>query len=430
MTPDTIDVAIVGAGAAGLAAWRALANKGLSLLLIEGRSRIGGRALTRSWGEGFVFDLGCEWLHSADCNRLAKLARYLGFGLIQSEPGWGERSVDINFRKSDQQAFMEALDSFEERLQLGARLPNDSVAAEWLEPGGCWNPVIDAVSTYVNGAELAKVSAQDTSNYRDTQVNWRVSLGYGELVRALGARAPVLLDATVTCIDHSGRDILVKTERCNISASRLICTLPTSVIADGPVHFSPPLPEKVEAAARLPLGHAEKVMFLLDHPDVLPVDGHAFGATNRTRTGSYDFRPAGQPCVQAFFGGTLARELAEYNAMTEYAIDELAGLVGSRIRRKLHPLGASSWAVDHFSRGSYSHAMLGSSGCRSKLAASVEDRLFFAGEATSTRLFSTAHGAYESGLRAAAEVIRSFSRNSSFDEGQEDRGSIKSIRST
>jgi monoamine oxidase len=430
MRRDLIDVAIVGAGAAGLAAWRALAHKGLSVLVIEARSRIGGRALTRSWGEGFVYDLGCEWLHSADCNRLAKLARGLGFELIQSEPGWGERSVDINFGKYDQQAFIDALDSFEERLQVAARLPTDSVAAEWLDPRGCWNSLIDAVSTYVNGAELAKISAQDTSNYQDTQVNWRVRLGYGELVRALGTSAPVLLDARVTCIDHSDREILVKTGRCNIRASRLICTLPTNVIADGAVRFSPPLPDKIDAAAKLPLGYAEKIMFVLDDPDILPVDGHAFGATNRTSTGSYDFRPAGQPCIQALFGGALARELAEHNAMTEYALDELAGLVGSRIRRKLHPLGASSWALDDFSRGAYSHAMLGSSACRSNLAASVEDRLFFAGEATSTSLFSTAHGAYESGLRAAAEVIRSLSRNSSFDEGQEDRGSTKSIRST
>jgi monoamine oxidase len=79
-------------------------------------------------------------------------------------------------------------------------------------------------------------------------------------------------------------------------------------------------------------------------------------------------------------------------------------LLGSGIRRHLRPLTASSWCRTDWIRGSYSHALPGQAGARRILARPIEDRLFFAGEATHNTDFSTAHGAWESGIRAAGEV--------------------------
>ena len=89
------------------------------------------------------------------------------------------------------------------------------------------------------------------------------------------------------------------------------------------------------------------------------------------------------------------------------SIDEIAGLLGNDFRRRLKPLAESRWAHDPFARGSYSHALPGHAGMRAVLAAPVDGRLFFAGEATSPNFFSTAHGARDSGARAAAEVTAS-----------------------
>ncbi|MFG3756591.1 FAD-dependent oxidoreductase, partial [Klebsiella pneumoniae] len=72
---------------------------------------------------------------------------------------------------------------------------------------------------------------------------------------------------------------------------------------------------------------------------------------------------------------------------------------------KLRPLAASRWGRDPFALGAYSHALPGHAGDRAKLAAPVDGRLFFAGEATSPNFFSTAHGARDSGERAAKEVL-------------------------
>jgi monoamine oxidase len=84
--------------------------------------------------------------------------------------------------------------------------------------------------------------------------------------------------------------------------------------------------------------------------------------------------------------------------------------LGNDIRRKLKPLRESRWTADPFARGSYSHAMPGHSGDRAVLAEPVDGRLFFAGEATSPNFFSTAHGARDSGERAAKEVLAALAK--------------------
>ena len=60
--------------------------------------------------------------------------------------------------------------------------------------------------------------------------------------------------------------------------------------------------------------------------------------------------------------------------------------------------------------GAYSHALPGHAAARKDLALPFEQRLFFAGEATHPDDFSTAHGAYESGRRAAEEAIEALAR--------------------
>jgi len=183
--------------------------------------------------------------------------------------------------------------------------------------------------------------------------------------------------------------------------------VPTNLIADEAIRFHPALPAKVDAARGLPLGLADKVMLALDQPDALPKDGSLRGATMRTAMGSFHLRPFGQPCIEGYFGGRYARELEDEGAgaLAAQAIDEISALLGSDFRRKLKPLAQSRWAHDPFARGSYSHALPGQAGMRALLATPVDGRLFFAGEATSPNFFSTAHGARDSGERAAGEVV-------------------------
>jgi len=409
--PSEVDVAIIGAGAAGLGAARALEHSSLSTMVLEARDRVGGRAHTIQATPDITFDLGCGWLHSADENSFVAIAERLNFEIDKTRPPWREQSFDAGFPLKARMDFIQALDGFYERAEEAARQAagsgRDSAASTCLEPGNRWNPMIDAISTYVNGCELDAVSILDMDAYEDTEINWRVRRGYGALIAAYGAPCPLALNCEVTLIDHSGKRVRIETSKGALTARHVIVTVPTNLIAAETIRFHPALPAKVDAARGLPLGVADKVMLALDEPDALPKDGSLRGATMRTAIGAYHLRPFGQPCIEGFFGGRFAQELedAGKDAFAAHSIDEIAALLGNEYRRKLKPLSESRWAHDPFARGSYSHALPGHAGMRAVLAAPIDRRLFFAGEATSPNFFSTAHGARDSGERAAGEVM-------------------------
>lgn len=405
--PSSVDVAIIGAGAAGLGAARTLEGSGLSVIVLEARDRIGGRAHTIMAAPGIPFDLGCEWLHSADKNDFVGIAKQLGFKVDKNRPPWREQTYDAAFSKAQRHEFFAAMDAFYDRAEEAAENDEDAPAATCLEPGNPWNPMIDAVSTYINGFELKDVSLHDMDAYEDTEVNWRLPDGYGTLIAAYGAPCPVALNTEVTVIDHSGSRIRIETSRGTVSAASVIVCVPTNLLASENIRFHPSLPGKVEAAAGLPLGADNKVMLALDDAEKWPADVGLRGSSIATGIGSFHLRPSGRPCIAGFFGGTFAREMedAGEGALAAQSIEEIVKLLGCEIRSKLTPLAESRWCHDRFAQGAYSAAKPGHAESRAVLAAPVDDRLFFAGEATSPNFFSTAHGARESGERAAKEVM-------------------------
>jgi monoamine oxidase len=407
--PSEIDVAIIGAGAAGLGAAHALKHSGLQVIVLEARDRAGGRGHTIIAAPGISFDLGCGWLHSADDNSFVKIAGALDLEIDKTRPPWREQSFDTGFPIQERMDFIKALDAFYDRAEQAAKSGRDSAANLCLEPGNRWNPMIDALSTYINGCELDQVSILDMDAYEDTEINWRVRRGYGALMAAYGASCPIVFNCAVTRIDHSGKRVRIETSGGTLTANKVIVTVPTNLIADESISFHPALPAKLDAARGLPLGLADKVMLALDEPEALPKDGNLRGATMRTAMGSYHLRPFGQTCIEGYFGGRFAQELEDAGdgALVAQSIDEITALLGNDFRRKLKPLAESRWAHDRFARGSYSHALPGHAGDRAVLAAPVDGRLFFAGEATSPNFFSTAHGARDSGERAAGEVTAS-----------------------
>ncbi|MHC4050889.1 flavin monoamine oxidase family protein [Bradyrhizobium sp. 25ACV] len=405
--PSSVDVAIIGAGAAGLGAAHAVAGSGLAAIVLEARNRLGGRAWTVQASPDVTFDVGCGWLHSADKNSFVSIAQRLGFELNKDLPPWRERAYGNAFPQGERDDFMRAMDAFYERLWEAAQTGKDEPASRSLDTGNRWNPMIDAISTYINGCELEDMSTLDWDAYEDSGLNWRVRRGYGALVAAYGAPCPVALNCNVALIDHSGRRIRLETSQGTLTADKVIVTVPTNLIADETIRFSPPLPSKVDAAAGLPLGVDDKVTLALEDAEAFPKEANLRGATMRTAMGTYHIRPFGQPCIEGFFGGSFARALEDSGdgAIAAHGIDEIAGFLGNDIRRKLKPLYESRWAHDPFARGSYSHALPGHAGDRTVLAAPVDGRLFFAGEATSPTFFTTAHGARDSGERAAKEVL-------------------------
>src|SRR3989440_421463 len=179
------------------------------------------------------------------------------------------------------------------------------------------------------------------------------------------------------------------------------------VMATESLRFSPALPDKL-AAAQLPLGLADKVFLRVDPAEDLPLDTRLAGSTTTRETGSYTLRPNGQPMIEGYFGGEFARTLEHdgQGAFAAFATEQIANALGSDMRKRLAPIAESAWARDPFALGAYSYGNPGAHAMRAKLAVPVAAKLFFAGEHCSAADFSTAHGAYRSGVKAAEDAIR------------------------
>jgi monoamine oxidase len=412
MPRSEVEVAIVGGGAAGIAAARRLSEQGVDAVILEARSRLGGRAWSRQDSDGFALDLGCGWLHSADRNPWLAIAEGQNRTISKSLPPWERAAASIGPAAEDVQAFQAAMRRFRVASDGLPESEPDRAASAFLEPGNPWNPLIDAVSTYYSGAELDFVSARDLARYEDSGVNWRVVEGYGTVVAAHGAGLQAEFDCEVMRIDHRERRLRLETSRGVVNAAIAIVTLPSNVIAEKDNLFQPALPGKCAAAAGLPLGVVDKLFLSLAGAEEFEPDSRAFGKTDRAGTGAYQFRPLGRPMIEVYYGGALAAELEAGGdaAFLDFARGELNGLLGAEFAKRIALRGLHRWGADPFATGSYSYALPGKADSRAALAAPVDDRLFFAGEACSKSSFSTAHGAYQTGRAAADQAIAALGR--------------------
>ena len=396
-------VVVVGAGAAGIAAGRTLRDAGVETLILEARSRVGGRAHTVTV-EGLPLDLGCGWLHRADRNSWADLFRQEGVPVDDTPPPWAREALTADFPAAAQGEFHRAFAALEDRLAAAAARPADSAASDQLEPGGRWNALLNAFSAAYNGAAFDRISTKDYAAFDEGEADHRVPSGYGAAIAAAAAGLPVRLGATVARIDHGGPRVRVGlADGGAVEAEAVVVTLPTSLLAREAVRFDPPLPGKAEAAAALPLGCAGKVFLHLDgaERDFTP-ERLLYGSTTSTRTASFHIRPFGRPVIESYFGGATAAELeaAGPRAAADFCIGQVADALGADFQSRLRPLATTDWSVDPCSLGAYSHALPGRVEARDALAR-PEGRVLFAGEACSRDAYSSAHGAYETGVAAA-----------------------------
>jgi monoamine oxidase len=232
MTNSETEVAIIGGGAAGIAAGRRLRAAGIDCLLIEARPRLGGRAWTVTDQSGFALDLGCGWLHSADRNPWTKIAEAQGYTIDRTPPPWTKPALPIRFPLDEQQDFRESMDALHDRLEAILAKGGDVAAANALKPGGRWTNLLTAVGTYISGAELNLISGRDFINYQDSEVNWSVIEGFGATIAAAGTELRTSLESPVSRIDHNGQNLKIETAKGTITAGQAIVTLPTAVLAE------------------------------------------------------------------------------------------------------------------------------------------------------------------------------------------------------
>lgn len=409
---DQVDVLVVGAGVAGIAAARTLRMRGLTCLVLEAKDRIGGRAYTDATG----FDHGASWLHQANDNPLAGFAEALGFEVVDHDR-LRQRLLFTEGRfatTAERKTFAMAEDHFWRVIEAAAANgAPDRAASDAAPQGGRF----DALVAHWEGAQIcaAELSCMSLHDFAATALdgpNLLLRRGLGTLVASLAEGLAIQFNAAVTRLDWGGSDVEASGAFGRLHAQAAIITVSTGVLAAGGIAFTPSLPTQTrDAINALPLGLLTKLSFPIP-PGTLPEFG-PFASLRRDiaapgdRPISWIARPFGAPVMLAFIGGSLAWELSRAGKqVTEaYARAEFARVFGAEAAAVLGAPIITGWAEDPHFRGSYSHAIPGAQAARRVLAEPLADgRLIFAGEACHPRFAATVAGAWLSGEAAAGTV--------------------------
>lgn len=409
--PANPDVVVVGAGAAGLSAAKALQARGLSVIVLEADSHVGGRCITDTTTFSTPFDRGGSWLHSAPINPLARLAETGGESLHKAPWDWSwVHTPDGPLQAADMPAYRCYQDTMWEKINQAGRGATDMPVATALPP----SPWRDTAKHWVEqmlGGDADVTSAVDVHRYDDAKGDWLVAGGLGAFIRRLHSDVQVRLNCPVTKIDYSGAGVRATTPLGVVQAKRLVLTVSTGVLAAEKIAFIPALPaEKRKAVGLLPMGLLNKVGIEFDP-----------GWAGAHQGQMADYAAGGDAFCSVLFGfydtslavGFLAGrhgdqvEAAGPGAATDFCLQGLRAIFGQDIAKHIRRTDETAWRSNPHTLGAYSYAKPTGADARAILAAPLDDRLFFAGEATMPDAYATVHGAWRSGVIAADAVAGS-----------------------
>ena len=417
--PSNPDVVVIGAGIAGVTAAIEMIGAGLSVAVVEARDRIGGRAYTESETFGVPYDHGCAWLHSADINPLTRMVTEVaGFETFDEENTdvWyfldGEEATEDQYDEAD-----DAHEGLERRADdydledMGGDISYMALSS----PDDRFEELAhQRLGAFEAGVDTQHLSIEDNQLQYGTGVELMVPNGMAAAIfQALGP-VPVQLNTLVTRIDWGGKEIIVETNQGNIRTKAVVVTVPTEIVADGTLAFTPNLPDwKMRAYQALPMGVLDKITLMFDERfNGLLDEANTTTSYIQNEEGrwlDHLLRPFELPLDVCFIGGQFARDLAaEPDAdkiAFELALDSLAEAFGENVHDMFIKGHFTKWDADPLARGAYAAAKVGKARERAKARKPVDDRLFFAGEATISKWATQATAAYISGQEAGREVI-------------------------
>jgi monoamine oxidase len=404
-----VNVAVVGAGFAGLAAALDLHDAGVSVVVLDARERVGGRVLSVELENGELAELGAEWIMPEDdvlqatIDRLGLEASMAGIDYLRREPR-GLGAVPV----AELDAFLEAADahlaaSDADGSSMGAMLdavPGDdrarAVAKARLQ--GTFASDLDRVA-WRAGWHSGRLAAEPAA-YR------RMARGNGSIADAIaGLLLDVRLGVRATGVAARGGRVAIETGDDRIEADAAVVAVPVRLVTE--LAFDPPLPpEQREAFEGLPMGVASKV--------AVPLGGEPKRCAIQCSDLPFWFWVAdgadGRPrrVVTSFAGSELPQELLATASGDPAAwVRRIADLAP-----ELRPEGTAVmkvWADDRLARGAYTawdHPSL----ARRPLFERPHGAVAFAGEHTAGDHSGTMEGALRSGRRAAAQVLELLGR--------------------
>jgi monoamine oxidase len=376
-------------------------------LLLEASHRIGGRAYTEALAPGMPFDLGAHWIMSPTINPLTAFAnndqlrpeeedkhfsaaRYFEDGEWLAENS--DEKLDVYWRQQ-----FEAL----ARASNGQR---DMSVFDVIDNDHRWAPYFHMFFAQDFTRDVDQASVRDTQSYVRDEDDLAVAGGFGNVMARYGAAVPVTLNSAVRRIDSSGSRLKLETAKGRIEADTVIMTVSNGVLSTREIEFFPTLPDwKLEAIEGLPLGSHTRIALTFDRPVLHEFPRHFTVSTSGDGPIHFRNQPFGYDYVEIVTGGRMAAwmERSGERATVEFVLAKLRAAAGNKAIPNPVRHIVSAWNEDEWTKGAYSCARPGAADQRPILAQSIDDRIFFAGEATSSNAFASVHGACNSGRDAA-----------------------------
>jgi monoamine oxidase len=258
-----------------------------------------------------------------------------------------------------------------------------------------------------NAVDIDQTSAADLVNFFGGS-DFSIRDGYGNLVKKWGADVAVSLNTNVTTVNWNSSGVQVETNRGTITGQRVLTTVSTGILAANHIQFKPGLPDWKEAAiAGVPTGTMNKICVHFNRDVFEASDLGVYLTWRDDGEGSeIEANVMGLNTLTVFIGGRFAVWLEKQGqqAGLDFALNQITDVFGNDIRNHIDNSIVTAWATEPLTLGSYSCALPGQAHQRVELARPIDNKLFFAGEATIVGAQATCHGAYLSGIRAAQEI--------------------------
>jgi monoamine oxidase len=421
---DAPSILIIGAGLAGLAAAQSLMKQGYTVRVLEARDRLGGRTWTSNYWDDAPLDMGASWIQGTEGNPITELAEKIATPLVMTSYdnaityGVGGQPFTA---KEDQ-----IIEQLEKKWQGAIATAQNGDGDQSLQ--AVIENVFDLENQPLETKQIidwymnSTIEHEYAGSLKDTSIYWFDGdggfggddaifvEGYQAIVNYLAKDISIELNQIVESIDYSEEIPKIITNQGAYTADQVIITLPLGVLKSGQVKFIPELPSpKRKAIKALGMGILNKCY--LRFPKVFwpkKVDWIEQVPTERGLWSEWVniFRVNQLPILLGFNAADEGKEIETWTdeEIIKSAMKTLRHLFGDDIPDPTD-YQITRWQSDSFSRGSYSFNALGSHpDMRDHLAKSLNDQIFFAGEATERDYFATAHGAYLSGLRVAEEI--------------------------
>jgi monoamine oxidase len=414
-TQKIYDVIVIGAGMAGLKAAYDLQNKGLSVIILEARDRIGGRIhTTTEFDSEFAIDLGAELVHTTTTPtwELINSQNLKTIRLVNDEDK--DESIDL----TDFRYFFKALES----KQIPSPKPTEDILSYLKRIEVDPELISEIEAGYVVDTERAeKINALAVLNRFDQMVkngemlgekDFKIFGGYNQIYKILAEKLQIELAKPVTMVNWENNEIEVQTTDASVYKShKIVLTVPVAVLKKPNIQFVPELPEdKIQAIESFGVCDIVKIFLKFDEkiltPDVnildvfedeIPVWWKATITADENYNG------------EILVGWVSADKARKLYTLSQ---DEIIDLAVKDLEKKLNKTNLKPikslvqiWKDEEFSSGAYSYIPAQASpDIIEDLAKPINNKIFWAGEATDPNN-ATVNGAYYSGKRAANEIL-------------------------